>query len=883
MDTIFKGLVNKWMVLALLLASLGAVLAITLLPLGAQSGAIEFPENSEEAVADFTAVDPEGTASATKWSIPPNGGTDDPDGADEPLGVADNADGDLFAITNGVLTFKKAPNYEDTMRDGADAEARNTYALVIAAQIGSKTSYEKVTVNVTNVNEDATTGIELSLIQPREGSRIRVLFADSVGNPFVDANGADLTDEVPPTEDAASGIVDPDGDKDLDAVTNVATTPSFEQISADNVAWQWHRGSTGSGPWTEIEDATSPIYSVQDDDRTRYLRVTATYEDGHAEGKELEAISLYPTLLLRTDTVPPAFSDTNPASADPIDLTAAEIADGAGEGTNVGTYTASREANHRERLTYSLVPAVEGDDDAFPNTNFRAGDLDLFQINQETGQITVAKGKTLNDSADGNDAIDIPSREQAAGFVVRVKAVDGYEATQTGTLVPNFGTGDLTITVDGEDEAPVFTEDGGKTTHTVEENVAAATEIDTFVAYDPESTAANVTYALSGPDAGEFTLVAETGILTINDSPDFEDAADANEDNIYEITVRASATSSDLTGATSKSTSINVTVKVTNVDEPGVVALSARNPRIGVPISARLVSDADGAVSDLVWQWERDGAENASASCAVAVADDNWTDANGDGATTATYTPNNADNERCLRARASYTDPAGPGAEATEEPDALVVRARNLAPMFANDMETRYVQENAAARAAVVANEDGENVSTADPNADLVTADDSNDADQTDGPIDYNLSGADAMYFIIDSEEDDVDGTPIAAAGAGQIRVSAAGAGNLDFETRRTYMVTVTAVDREGLNSSIPVMINITNEDEGPRDQAWPAGRLRPAPRSLHQHGHGRCGHLHSRGRGRRRLHLGPVGRRCRGLRHQLGRRSDLHHPARLG
>ena len=813
MVTTFKGLANKWVVLALLLASLGAVLAITLLPLGAQSGAIEFPENSEEAVADFTAVDPEGTSSATKWSIPDNTGEADPDGADLPLVAADNTDGHLFKIPNGVLEFRKAPNYEDTTRTGANAEERNTYAVVIAAQIGSKTSYEMVTVNVTNEDEDATTGIELSLIQPREGSPIRVLFADSVGNPFVGSVGLDLTAENPPTEADASGIVDPDGDKDLDASTNSGTTPSFEEISADNVAWQWYRGSNRTADteaFEEIEDATSPIYAVQDDDNFHYLRVTATYEDGEGENKVLMATSLYTGLPLRTDTMPPVFSDTNPASEDPIDLAAAEIDDGSGEGTVVGTYAASREISKGERLTYSLIPATT--DTGFNNTNFRAGDLDLFQINRETGQVTVAKGKTLNDSADVNAAIDEPSREQATGFVVRIRAVDGYQDITTNAV--NMGTGDLTITVDGEDEAPVFTEAGGETSHELAENSAAATEIHTFAAYDPESETDNVTYAMSGPDEGDFTLTS-AGELTINAIPDFEDPADANKDNTYEITVRASATSPQ-SGATAKSTSINVTVDVTNEDEPGTVALSARNPRIGVTITARLVSDQDGVVTDLVWQWERDGADNASTSCANAVDADDWTDAQGDGANTATYIPNSADNERCIRARASYTDPAGPGAETTQETDQLVVRARNLPPMFDEDMETRYVQENAATRDAVVANEDGMTGSTADPNADLVTADDSNDADQNDGPIDYNLSGADAMYFIIDSEGDDIDDTPVADDRAGQIRVSAAGAGNLDFETRRTYMVTVTAVDREGENSSIPVMINVTNEDEGP-------------------------------------------------------------------
>ena len=807
-------LANKWTIIALALATMGAVLLVTLLPVVAQQDdAIEFaeiPDGTEDPnleVADFTAVDPEGTATTTNWAVLLS--TADVSAIDG-IEATDVHDGDHFKIDKGILSFAAAPNFEDPS-GGGDGGTSNTYALVVSAKVGSETSYKKVEVKVTNVDEPATTGIELSLIQPREGSRIRVLFTDKVGNPFLDAEGESLSPDIneayPTGPDAASGIVDPDGDKD---VTTDAVSETQRSIPADNVAYQWSRGGSPNGPWTDIEDATGAVYTVVDDDRTRYLRVMATYEDKEGEDKELEAVSLYPTLRLRTDNVPPKFADSEPTTLDPIDLPDAEVEDGATEGTVVGSYAAARETAHGERLTYFLEQT----------SSATAAQADYFQIDRATGQVTVGLGKTLQDEADEHDNV-VGEVEPSGGFAVRIRAVDGYEDIQASPITANFGTGDLTITVDGVDEDPVFTEAGGKMTHEFPENMDTTSAFYTFIAYDPETDGAGTaTYSLSGPDAGQFVTTAfgTSGELIFDGARNYESAADANKDNIYEITVKASAAST-IGGAAQpeKSNSINVTVEVTNVDEPGVVSLSARNPRIGVPISSRVVSDTDGAVSGVTWRWERDetGTADIPTTSCPAVATDGWEEAKGDGSNTATYTPQLADDGKCLRAVASYTDPAGTGGTANQASDVAVVKARNLAPMFENGMETRYVQENAVAEAVVVEDDDGTTAVQAD---DIVVATDDNDAEPevTDGPISYTLSGADAMYFTIDNVGDTVGDTTVAADGAGQIRVSAAGAGNLDFETRRTYRVTVTATDRSGLYSSVNVTINIVDDDEGP-------------------------------------------------------------------
>ena len=91
-----------------------------------------------------------------------------------------------------------------------------------------------------------------------------------------------------------------------------------------------------------------------------------------------------------------------------------------------------------------------------------------------------------------------------------------------------------------------------------------------YAAADPEdSDAPNLT--LSGADSGKFEF-SGTNILTFKTAPNFESPVDANEDNAYEVSVVA-------TDSDRQASKRDVTVTVTNVNEDGVVTLSAVQPR----------------------------------------------------------------------------------------------------------------------------------------------------------------------------------------------------------------------------------------------------------------------------------------------------------------
>ena len=128
-----------------------------------------------------------------------------------------------------------------------------------------------------------------------------------------------------------------------------------------------------------------------------------------------------------------------------------------------------------------------------------------------------------------------------------------------------------------------------------------------------------------------------------------------------------------------------------------------------------------------------------------------------------------------LQATASYTDGEGAGKTAMAV-SANMVSMASTAPMFDTETAERMVEENTAA---------GENVGG--PVAAM-------DAD--DDTLTYALSGTDAASFDIDN--------------MGQIKVSMGTM--LDYETRTTYMVTVTATDGAGATDTIDVTITVTDE-----------------------------------------------------------------------
>ena len=184
------------------------------------------------------------------------------------------------------------------------------------------------------------------------------------------------------------------------------------------------------------------------------------------------------------------------------------------------------------------------------------------------------------------------------------------------------------------------------TTFTVNEGT---TMEETLTATDQDSDVTDLGWSIAGgADMGQFAL-SNVGVLTFTAAQDYESPADSNEDNVYEVTVQVSD------GTHTDTEDVVVTVK--NVDEAGTVSLFPAQLRVRTVVRPTL-SDPDGGISAVAWQWARSSDKT------------NWT--NIDGAVRADYTPTDSVRGEYLRARARYTDGQGTGKTAEVEWDQVV-------------------------------------------------------------------------------------------------------------------------------------------------------------------------------------------------------------------
>ena len=697
--------------------------------LNAQDDMIEYPEKGMDAVATFTAEDPEGRM--VYWSLAP--AATDPDG-DGDLDTTDAADAAEFSISSdGVLSFKFSPDYEMPKGEARTDTNTNTYRVVVVASddptgagtdgqgAGIRMGYKKVTVNVTDVDEPGM--VTLSAQKPQIGVALT----------------ATLTDD--------------------DATET--------QITA--AEWVWAHSDSKNGPWIEILTTTDSGYTplgVED----KYLRVTATYTDGHGSGKSAQMVSDHAVRAAPPNNAVPVFLDEDDVASG-IQV-GRKVDENSPPGTNVGKpVTANDTAG--DVLTYTFSGGGSDDSD--------------YKIDPATGQITVGPRTALN--REGPNDTD----------TVEVVATDPFG------IAPDTPQS-VTITINDVNEAPSITEGVTKTSR-MEDDADVTTDDDavktvsTYTGSDVDQNVSSVPliWSVKGTDAGDFEI-SSTGALTFKEVPNYEMPADSNMDNVYMVIVVATDAGVD---AKNKMTAERaVVVTVTNVEEDGTVTLTSVQPKIGFPVTAS-VTDPDDGVMDTTWKWERDDgtAGSPTTECDNATG---WEDAeDGMGYKTATYTPDAKDEGKCLRATAMYTD--GKGMDETMEvsDNAVVEDLANKPPRFraggvdSDDTTGANTGDTAMSAKRSIA-ENGEPDTTADPNpADVgmpLVADDPNGDTLT-----YSLSGNDAGSFMIGSSD-------------GQIRAKM----KLDREDKSSHMVTVTATDPNGAEASIDVTITVTNVDEAP-------------------------------------------------------------------
>ena len=593
--------------------------------------------------------------------------------------------------------------------------------------------------------------------------------------------------------------------------SELAATLSDPDGSPATVTWQWQRADTAANPvWTNITGATSATYTVVGDDLGKILRAVVSYQGVGVGDQEAQSAATSP---VRAANQVPTF---------PSETTTRSVPENTAAGAAIGLPIVATDADD-DPLTYSLT----GDDAssiAFSTTSGQistgaALDFETKSAYQLT--VSVTDGQGGSDSiavtiqvTNVNEPPDRMDRPTAAGGFEQITvtwippsnpgpAISGYDVqyrirgAETFDNAANFGatltSGVITAlargkyyeiqvrakSADGHGEwslkasldprvntnkAPEFPSDPPDKIDVAEGKTAGDEVGDPYTAVDPDGD--TVTYTLEGEDAGVLSIGRTTGQITVGVgySIDFENPADGNTDNVYIIEVVAD----DGHGLIVR---VDLEITVTDIDEPGSVALSITNPRVGADLTATL-TDPDSQPSTVTWQWQR----------ADAPANPVWV--NISGATSATYTPVAADLGKVLRASVSYQ---GAGGVAQEVPSAATspVRAVNQIPTFPSETTTRSVPENTADGAAI-----GLPIGATDADDDTLA---------------YSLFGDDSSFFAINSA-------------TGQISTSAP----LDFETKNAYQVTVSASDGWGGSAGVAVIIQVTNVNEPPDRMASP-------------------------------------------------------------
>ena len=570
-------------------------------------------------------------------------------------------DGNNFAIEEGVLTFSAPPDYEVP----TDSDGDNVYQVRVVASDSTKRGTLDVIVTVTDVNEGPVievTSANTDITAEENTATDRVLATYAATDPedpdleitrwsvtgrdggdFTINEDGELTFRNPPDHErpadsgqdnmyevtvrASDGRVYGAHDVTV-TVEAVDEAPEFRRGSRDSFSYRengtaslyTYRATDPEGDevtWS-VTGRDGGQFTIDQDTGVLSFRNPPDYDDPTDDGHDNE----YLVTVVATD-------QTGRATSLPVTVTVTDVNEGP-EIAETGTNTAiTVDENYDQVLaTYS---ATDPEDQPVTRWSVTGRDGGDFTIN-ESGELTFRNPPDSERPADAN-------RDNV--YEVTVRASDGRY----------YGTLDVVVTVEAVDEAPEF-QRNTQDSFVYPENGASA--IYTYRATDPEGS--DVTWGLSGTDRSAFSI-SKTGVLTFKSPPDYEDPADTDDDNVYQVVVQASDDSSPRNTA-----SLNVTVTVTNLTDARAVIRGTA--QVGGTLTAETsgIPDEDRRDKvDLSYQWLAD-------------------DKDIEGATDPTYEITEKDEGKAIKVRVTFTDNAGREETLTSAATAPVKPAQSNEP-----------------------------------------------------------------------------------------------------------------------------------------------------------------------------------------------------------
>ena len=219
------------------------------------------------------------------------------------------------------------------------------------------------------------------------------------------------------------------------------------------------------------------------------------------------------------------------------------------------------------------IDHAENEGTALANARYSATDPERANITWSLGGIdkgffAISSGGELSFAAEPDfDIKGDHNRDNTYEVTVRATEEDDGDR-QTPELT---GTLAVTVTLTDVNEPPVVRRRSGTGAFSIVEN--SGPDVGRFVATDPEGQGVTWSLETTG-DHGRFEIDEVNGALSLKETADYE-SSDLGSDKAYTVTVQATevddgdALTSELTG------SLDVTVTITNVNEPPVVRRSS--------------------------------------------------------------------------------------------------------------------------------------------------------------------------------------------------------------------------------------------------------------------------------------------------------------------
>ena len=537
--------------------------------------------------------------------------------------------------TTTTVTYTPGPNYH----------GQDSFTYVVSD--GNRgTAIGTVNVTVTSVNDaPAATDDTLTVLEDASATSLNLVANDSdvdgdslfVSTVDIPSNGTatvkeDSTPEVTYTPNpdfhgqdsftytVSDGIGGTDTATVSVTVTPVNDAPSFD--AGDGTASRTVAENTVSGTnlgaaleASDVDDDASALtYSLEGTDESSFQVDSSTGQLKTKAELDFETKTTYQVVIRVTDSGGGADSAQALTDTITVDITVTDAND--------------PPAANNDLLTVA-EDASATDLDVIANDTDQDGDtLSVSAVG--TGVDGPANGTAVVTSGSTTDVSYTPNPDFYGVDSFTYTVSDGSGGTATGTVAVTVRA----VSDRRANQPPEFSE-GDATTRIIPENTDVGTAVgDPVGARDPDSI--RLEYRLRGIDGTSFNVDPLTGQLT--------NRVLLNHEVKSEYSVRVMVRDSQ--GTVDR---IDVTIFVTNVDEPGTVDLSSERPVEGSELEA-LLTDPDGDVTGETWMWE------------VAPSQVAWTAI--DGANSDNYTPVAGDVGSYLRATVHYTDGEGPAKSA---------------------------------------------------------------------------------------------------------------------------------------------------------------------------------------------------------------------------